>query len=230
MPEDPLGERWALTYREAPQVFDAFSRAEDRGGLLVPALIEASTLRERRVLELGCGTGRWTRELAPAAASLVALEPAPGMLALARRAGGRATHWVRARAEALPFASGAFERVVAAFVFANLRPRVRAAALREARRALAAGGQLWLVENHWEDDFQALRREAGLRVEVEVAPLLEDGFEVIETLETEMRFESDDEARRILGQILGCRVETTLAAHPRSRFVHRVCLLQQRFD
>lgn len=226
MARDPLGERWVETYRDAPQVFDAFSRAEDRHGLVAPTWRELAGLTGRTVLELGCGTGRWTRELAPVATRYVALDPAPGMLALARATRATCASWVRADGRSLPFGGASFERVLAAFVFANLRPRAREAALVEARRVLAPGGELWLLENHWQDDYQDLRREAGLEVTVEVAPLVEAGFEVARVLETEMRFESDREARDVLGHILGPRVRTALSARARRSLVHRVVLLR----
>lgn len=42
-------------------------------------------LRGRRILEIGCGDGRLTRELAPFASSVVAVEPDPTRIATARR-------------------------------------------------------------------------------------------------------------------------------------------------
>jgi ubiquinone/menaquinone biosynthesis C-methylase UbiE len=39
----------------------------------------------RRILEIGCGDGRLTRELAPLASSVVAIEPDPDRIAIARR-------------------------------------------------------------------------------------------------------------------------------------------------
>jgi SAM-dependent methyltransferase len=224
---DPLGERWVETYRDAPEVFDSFSAAEDRAGIVAPAWIEAADLEGRRILELGCGTGRWTRELAPVASRYVALEPVPGMLARAHAAGPSATTWLRADARRLPFTDAGFERVLAAFVFANLRPRTREAALREARRVLSPGGELWLLENGGRDGYEELRREAGLEVEVEVAPLIDAGFEVTLELETEMGFACEEEAGQVLGQILGPRVSAALEARPRRGLTHRVCLLRE---
>jgi SAM-dependent methyltransferase len=45
-----------------------------------------SALAGRHVLEVACGTGLWTRRLAAAAATVTAVDAAPAMLALARRA------------------------------------------------------------------------------------------------------------------------------------------------
>lgn len=227
MPLDPLGERWPQVYRDAPEVFDLFSRAEDPGDVVAPALIEAARLSRGRVLEVGCGTGRWTRRLASRADCYAALDPQPGMLALAESARAPGANWMLARAEALPFGDDCLERVIAGFVFANLRPRTRVRSIAEARRVLAPEGEIWLLENHWDDEFQDLRRDAGLTVELEVEPLLEDhGFELKATLETEMCFETEELARDVLGQILGPRVDAELARKPRRRLRQRVCLLR----
>ena len=227
MPRDPLGERWPEVYRDAPGVFDRFSRAEDREQVVVPALVSAARLEGTRVVEVGCGTGRWTRELAPVTRSYAALEPQAGMLALARRAGAAGAHWLRGRGEALPIGDAQVDRVLAAWVLANLRPKQRALAIAETRRVLAPEGEVWLLENHWDDDFQSLRADSGLTVEVEVEPLIEEhGFELVQVLETELAFESDGEARAVLGEILGPRVDAELARKPRRRLLQRVCLLR----
>ncbi len=42
-------------------------------------------LNGRRILEIGCGDGRLTRQLAPLASSVVAIEPDSAKIALARR-------------------------------------------------------------------------------------------------------------------------------------------------
>ncbi len=42
-------------------------------------------LKARRILELGCGDGRLTRQLAHFASSVVAVEPDPTRVAIARR-------------------------------------------------------------------------------------------------------------------------------------------------
>lgn|GEM_PF-835565 len=227
MPRDPLGERWPEVYRGEPEVLQRFSRAQDRGGVLLPALLERAELAGRRVLEVGCGAGRWTADLARSARHLSALEPEPGLLALARREPATGARWMRGRAEALPFADGSVERIVAFWVYANLRPRLRAAAVQEARRAVGDAGELWLVENAGGDDYEALRRAADLPVEPEILPLVEEhGFVVASTLETELAFASEEEARFLLGRILGPRVEAELDRRPRRSFRHRVAFLR----
>ena len=48
----------------------------------------AAALDARTILDLGCGTGLLTRELAVEGRRVIGVDPAPAMLAVARRGGG----------------------------------------------------------------------------------------------------------------------------------------------
>jgi SAM-dependent methyltransferase len=97
----------------------------------------------RTVVELGSGTGKFTRALAPLGAARVAVEPSAGM----RRVFARTVPEVPAlagTAEAIPLPDGFADAVVAAQSFHWFRPR---RALVEIARVLRPGGGLGLVWN-----------------------------------------------------------------------------------
>ena len=87
----------------------------------------------KRVLDVGCGTGYGSLELAHVARSVVAVDVAHA--SLPRDKG----MFVAARGEALPFASHSFDLVVAFEVIEHVAAWEEL--LREARRLLAPGGQ-----------------------------------------------------------------------------------------
>jgi SAM-dependent methyltransferase len=91
------------------------------------------------VLDVGCGTGRVALALAEEADEVVGVDPSEEMLAEGRARSHGSIVFVRACAEALPFANGRFERAVARLVL-HLVDRDRA--LAELRRVLAPGGRL----------------------------------------------------------------------------------------
>jgi len=64
------------------------------------------------LLDVGCGTGQFTRRFAAAGLAVTGLDPAAAMLEYAREHDG-ATGWVRGWAEALPFADAAFDHAAA---------------------------------------------------------------------------------------------------------------------
>ncbi|MBV8269122.1 MAG: methyltransferase domain-containing protein [Planctomycetaceae bacterium] len=98
-------------------------------------------LRGRRVLDLGCGKGRFAARLAESGADVVGIDLSAAMLAEAE---GLAL--VRGSARRLPFASASFDAVVAVEVFEHLADVD--AALREARRVLRPGGVLAIVDKN----------------------------------------------------------------------------------
>jgi len=102
--------------------------------------VREGDLRGRRVLEVGCGTGRLAAALAERALAKVwAVDPSPEMLAVARERAPRGVAFKQAGAEALPFKDGWFERAVTMLVVHVLD---RPLAFAELRRVLGSGGRL----------------------------------------------------------------------------------------
>jgi SAM-dependent methyltransferase len=97
----------------------------------------------RSVLEVGCGSARFTNALALRGALVTALDLSARQLDHARRLAGEAganVHFVQASAESMPFADGSFDLVFAdhgAFVYCD--PYV---SVLESARVLTEGGLL----------------------------------------------------------------------------------------
>lgn len=73
-------------YRARAPEYDGTSYGADNGDLAAVRTVARTIDPLGDVLELACGTGIWTRELAPRAASYLAVDGAPEMLALAATA------------------------------------------------------------------------------------------------------------------------------------------------
>ncbi len=101
-----------------------------------------------RVLDLGCGGGHASYRAAPHAAAVTACDITIGMLAVvaseAARRGLSNVATVCAAAESLPFADAAFDVVLCRFSAHHWQDL--AAGLREARRVLAPGGTMALID------------------------------------------------------------------------------------
>src|ERR671938_1299532 len=84
--------------------YDELRPVDDNWWLVFEALVREGDLRGRRVLEVGCGTGRLAAALAEREAAKVwAVDPSPEMLAVAKERAGRGVRFKQARAERLPF-------------------------------------------------------------------------------------------------------------------------------
>jgi ubiquinone/menaquinone biosynthesis C-methylase UbiE len=99
-------------------------------------LVSVGELAGKRVLDVGCGTGRLAASLQDLGSRVWGIDPSPEMVAEAKKRGVNAKV---ARAEQLPFKEGWFERAVL-WLTVHLLDRPRAFA--ELRRCLAPDGRL----------------------------------------------------------------------------------------
>ena len=145
---------------QIPVIYDAFMAVTDRIGLWkLRAWLTAGA--SGRTLEVGCGTGRNLPRY-PATARLFGIDPSLGSLLRARQRAPRVA-LVCARAEALPFKSGAFDTVSISLVLCSVPDP--GAALGEVRRVLRDSGAVRALEHvraerpweaRWQDFIQPL--------------------------------------------------------------------------
>ncbi len=216
-------EHWIQVYRDQPELFRLFEKAEDPEGLSANRLAALAAMGGKRVLEIGCGTGWLTRHIAALAGSYHAVEPSASLL---NEAGDlHPAQVLQATGQHLPFADGFFDRIVMSWVLLDLRPSVRRSVLRECERVLKPqvpthpdpNAGIWLIENGAGGEFQSLRDLVDTQGHGEVTPLIEQhGFVPVESVSTHLCFQSEQEAALVLGAILGSRAALTLDREPRA--------------
>ena len=106
-------------------------------------LVREGDLAGRRVLDLGCGTGRFAAALSERhRCTVVGVDPSPEMLAVARKREGAVT-WLEGRAEAIPLEDAAVERAFLQTVVHLIEDRDAACA--ELRRVVEPEGIVALL-------------------------------------------------------------------------------------
>ena len=124
---------WAETWDTTPSPIVAL---EERA--LLPWI---TGLQPRRVVDIGCGTGRWTTRL-----SAIGVDASLAMLAVAAAKTGLRGRLAVGDATALPIASAAADLVLCALTLGHIRNQT--AAMHEFARILAPGGTLLLTDFH----------------------------------------------------------------------------------
>ncbi|HKM72553.1 MAG TPA: methyltransferase domain-containing protein [Stellaceae bacterium] len=141
----------AERYDHQVEVLFGGGGAAMRRQALVPLKAVLAGRPAARLLDVGCGTGRFLREVKANYPRLdvTGLDLSPHYLAVARR---ELQPWSRARlvvgaAEAMPFADGYFDAITCIYLFHELPARVRRAVVGEIRRVLKPGGILIFVDS-----------------------------------------------------------------------------------
>jgi ubiquinone/menaquinone biosynthesis C-methylase UbiE len=96
-----------------------------------------------RILDLGCGKGRFARALEELGATVLGMDLSSAMLSEAA-----GLDVVRATARRIPFREGAFDAAIAVEVFEHIDPRARSTAIDQAARVLRSGGRLVIVDKN----------------------------------------------------------------------------------
>ena len=98
--------------------------------------------KPKKVLDVGCGEGRFCRMLRRQGLEVTGIDPTPALIAAAR-ARDKAGNYARATAELLPFANEAFDLVVSYLSLIDI-PDIQAA-IPEMARVLRPGGSLLIA-------------------------------------------------------------------------------------
>jgi len=122
-----------------------------------------------RILDLGCGTGWASRRLArmAGAGEVVGLDVADEMLHRAEEASTEFNNirYVWGSAENIPALDGLFTKVLSVESFYYYADQNKA--LRELKRVMAPGGQLFILINLYKDNHYSLRWVGELKVPVQ---------------------------------------------------------------
>ncbi|WP_428263005.1 class I SAM-dependent methyltransferase [Haliangium sp.] len=204
-------------YAHHADAYDELVAAEDCDGRLVPALQAALAaipggglaLDRARVVEVGAGTGRITRLLAQAGAEILATEPSPAMLEVARRhlPDHPRVRFAQAAADAVPVADGWADVGIAGWVFGHFRMWMPAEwqtlvgrALAELERAVRPGGAVIVIETLGTGETEPAPPSPGLG---EYYRWLEDRGFARTWIRTDYGFADVEEAARVGGFFFG---------------------------
>jgi ubiquinone/menaquinone biosynthesis C-methylase UbiE len=141
----------AERYDHQVEVLFGGGAAAMRRQALVPLRSALADCPAGRLVDIGCGTGRFLREIKTNYPRLhvAGIDLSPHYLAVARR---ELAPWSRVRliegaAEAMPFVNQEFDAAIAIYLFHELPPPVRRAVVGEIARIVKPGGRFILVDS-----------------------------------------------------------------------------------
>lgn len=156
-------ERWAPTYDHTPNPLLA---REERH--LLPFFVD---LRNKRILDLACGTGRWLEKLIRQGATGVGVDCSVAMLRVAGQKDAITKRLARAACESLPFRAAVFDLAICSFALGHVRDS--GSMVRELARVTKPGGDVFVSDLHpdaYARGWRASFRDGSTAVQIEMLP------------------------------------------------------------
>lgn len=126
-----------------------YAKPERQHDLAIAARWLQSELAQRNVLEIGCGTGYWTKSLSVTAKAILATDRNPEVLAIARAKQYPKSNTAFALTDmrALPVANNSCDAIFGGFIWSHLPLQHLDDTLAGWHRLLANGGKMVFIDN-----------------------------------------------------------------------------------
>ncbi len=138
--EDPLA---AVCYPAAPRWFNRFYAYFQHRA--VTRMLADQTFAGARALDVGCGSGRWSRWMRERGAEVVGIDPTAAMLETAARL-SPGVEFRRMSATQIELPPESLDFVLSVTVIQHLQPEEQAAAAASMCRVLKPGGRLFVLD------------------------------------------------------------------------------------
>jgi len=206
MNKNNLGEKSKSYYSEA-EIYDVFSQREDAPAKIFKAVL--SVIQGKIVLDLGCGTGKYTELFTEHAKKIFALDASTQEIDIARkRIHSENIDFIVADARKIPLKDRSVDVVFSAWVLGTIADDLhKATVVKEMERVLKPEGEIYLIENDIGGQFERIRGRANdpLKRTATYNKWLqkEMGFCIFKRFITYFGFTSGREAKQVIKSIWG---------------------------
>lgn len=177
---------FSSSYYQHADVYKIFSDAEDKEGVIWSFL--ANIFKDKSVLDLGCGNGRYLDLIQSVASSSVGVDQSLPQI----QQGKKHLPFIVADGCILPFANATFDYTISCWVWGTIMDEAkRESIFKEACRVTKPGGSIFLIENDTPSEFEYYRgRHLNKKTQDYNDWIIKQGFSTFQQLETFITFDN----------------------------------------
>ncbi len=192
-------------YYEENDIYEIFSIAEDYPNKIYKILLPK--IKNKIVLDLGCGTGKFMQKLHKETVKYYGLDLSSNQLEIAKsKVIGNNVEFICCSAENIPLPDNSVDVIISTWVLGTiLDVDRRNKVLNEMKRVLKKNGNIYLVENDIGGEFEEIRnRYPNIERTKKYNDWIENnGFTVENKFETYFKFKNLNEAKNVFTNIWG---------------------------
>lgn len=211
-------------YYEDNDYYEIFSIAED-GENKVANYLEA-LVNNKIVLDAGCGTGKFLPILESTSAKYIGVDLSSSQLEKAKaKSKKESSLFINASLASIPLEDNSIDLIISTWVLGTITDLTeREKCLTELKRVLKPNGQIILVENAENSEFEEIRnRTNDNRTKDYNTWILENGFITEKELDTYFFFNSLEEAKKCFEVIYGKTISNKIK---RNKIEHKIVLFK----
>lgn len=197
------------SYKEKVKIYYDFKKGQDFPKKIDKLLI--SKIRNKVVLDLGCGNGESAKTFAPHSKKYFALDISKEQLELAKKTtkGIKKIKFIHSNAEKIPLPKKSVEVIILVYVLSVIQGfRKKKRVLEEIERILKKDGKIFLVENDSGGEFEEIRGHLK-RTKNYNDWLKKQGFKE-KKINTYFKYSSLKKAKEIFFNIWGIKISKKL--------------------
>src|SRR3989338_2271331 len=193
-------------------IYDEFAKAEDHQKKIEKFLLPK--LKNKIVLDLGCGTGRFSKIFATASKKYFALDISEKQLKLAKRntKNIKKITFIESTAEKVPLPDHSVDVVFSSWVISVIQGRRnKKRVLKEIKRVLSKNGRVFIIENDSKGEFERIRGHIK-RTENGNIWLKKQGFKM-KRIKIYFKFKDFETAKEVIRSFYGKAISNKLRSN-----------------
>lgn len=207
-------------YKIKSKTYELFSKAEDKPNKISNFLVPF--IKNKIVLDFGCGTGKFIPKLAPLTNLYYAMDNSKNQLEIAKEKANNYNNvkFIQNPSDKIPLESSSVDVILVIWVIGSIHNlELRKKIIDEFKRVIKKSGSIYIIENDTGGEYKELV-EGSLgndKTNFKLDWLKKNGFKKVDSLKTYFEFESLESAKKIFEVIwdkeIASKINKTKISH-----------------